>query len=148
MSAFFWQYSKIKTKAPAPAEVATTTIPIEPPKVYTTYLKKDKDIFKSVSISENQIVSSDMTLSGEVRGQWYFEASFPVELRSATGTLIWIGIAQAQGDWMTTNYVPFSLPLAYTSFGTSTKATLVLKKDNPSGEKVNDDELRIPVILQ
>lgn len=116
--------------------------------IYETALQHKTDMFKTVSIVPGQIVPKNTKLTGEVRGSWYFEASFPVELRNASGTTFWIGVAEAQSDWMTVNFVPFSLVLNYTPFGTPTPATIVLKKDNPSGELINDDELLIPVVLQ
>jgi spore germination protein GerM len=52
--------------------------------------------------------------------------------------------AQAQGDWMTTNFVPFSSTLTFSTPTTPT-GILVLQKDNPSGLPENDAEIRIPV---
>lgn len=92
----------------------------------------------------NAVISSPLTISGRARGLWYFEASFPVKLFDNAGNLLGVMPAQAQGEWMTTEYVPFFLTL---SFATSSTATgmLVLEKDNPSGLPENANELRIPV---
>ncbi|KKW14205.1 MAG: hypothetical protein UY54_C0021G0003 [Parcubacteria group bacterium GW2011_GWA2_50_10b] len=92
----------------------------------------------------NAVVTSPVTVSGEARGNWYFEASFPIKLLDANGRLLAQAPAQAQGEWMTTEFVPFRLSLP---FATSTTATgiLVLEKDNPSGLPENAAEVRIPV---
>ncbi len=89
-------------------------------------------------------VASPLTVTGKARGSWYFEASFPVQLLDANGKLVANGAAQAQGDWMTTNFVPYKITLTFEPPATAT-GTLVLKKDNPSGLPQNEDEMRLPV---
>lgn len=89
-------------------------------------------------------VSSPLSVTGEARGFWYFEASFPVELLDANGASLAIGVAQAQADWMTEDFVPFAATLTYPAPSTAT-GTLMLRKDNPSGMPENDDWLAIPV---
>jgi hypothetical protein len=86
-----------------------------------------------------------ITLTGRARGPWYFEASFPVELRDSSNALIVTAIAQAQSDWMTENWVPFTVTLSFPAQPIGSTGTLVLKKDNPSGEPMNDASLVIPV---
>ncbi|HSE56469.1 MAG TPA: Gmad2 immunoglobulin-like domain-containing protein [Candidatus Paceibacterota bacterium] len=92
----------------------------------------------------NQEITSPVTISGRARGNWYFEASFPIEVLDANGKQLGIAPAQAQGEWMTEEFVPFSLTLPFTKPTTET-GTIVLHKDNASGEPQFDDELRIPV---
>lgn len=92
----------------------------------------------------NALVESPLVISGRARGTWYFEASFPVKLYDEAGTLLGVTPAQAQGEWMTTEYVPFKVVLAFTKPTTPT-GTLVLEKDNPSGLPQYANELRIPV---
>ncbi len=90
-------------------------------------------------------VSSPLSVTGRARGMWYFEASFPIEVRDAGNNVIGSGIAQAQGDWMTTDFVPFTANISYTAQTPGSLGTLVLKKDNPSGEPANDQSLVIPI---
>jgi Immunoglobulin-like domain of bacterial spore germination len=94
--------------------------------------------------SSGEMVSSPLHISGEARRNWFFEASAPVELRDTSGTVLAHGSAQAQGDWMTSNYVPFVATLTFTT-PTSTTGLLVLKNDNASGELANQKELDIPL---
>lgn len=93
-------------------------------------------------------ISSPLAISGQARGTWYFEASFPVELKDANGTIIAQAPAQAQSDWMTENFVPFALSLPYPTQPTGSKGTLVLKKDNPSGDPAKDQSISIPVTFK
>ncbi len=89
------------------------------------------------------VVSSPLVVTGEARGTWYFEASFPVKLLDSAGNQIAATTAQAQGDWMTTDFVPFSATLTYAT--NAQTGSLVLQKDNPSGEPQNDASVVIPV---
>jgi hypothetical protein len=92
----------------------------------------------------NAVITSPLAISGEARGTWYFEASFPVVLLDGEGNRITAVPATAQGDWMTEAFVPFSVSLTFTTPATE-RGTLVLKRDNPSGLPENDAEVRIPV---
>ena len=102
------------------------------------------DLIHITSPVSNQIVTSPLTVTGEARGNWYFEASFPVKILDANGALIVQSHAEAQGDWMTTDFVPFIALLEFSKPGTQT-GTLVLEKDNPSGLPENAAEVRIPI---
>lgn len=122
-------------------EVATTT-----PSTSTTTLPitGKENLIRVTSVSSNQIVTSPLTIEGTARGYWYFEASFPVELLDGNGKVIASGPATARTDWMTEEFVPFSITLTFARPVTAT-GTLILHKDNPSGLSEKDDELRIPV---
>lgn len=93
------------------------------------------------------IISSPLKISGEARGTWFFEASFPVILVDWDGLIIAEGIATAKSDWMTENYVPFEATLDFIKPNTkvSNRGALILQKDNPSGESSKDDALEITV---
>jgi hypothetical protein len=91
-----------------------------------------------------QLVKSPMAVAGEARGTWYFEASFPVRLLDEDGTELAAAPAQALGEWMTEDFVPFALNLPFPA-PKGKVGTLVLMRDNPSGLPENDAEVRIPV---
>ena len=90
------------------------------------------------------VISSPLVVKGEASGSWYFEASFPVVLEDGNGKVLAEGHADAKGDWMTNDFVPFTATLKFTK-PTSPTGTLILKKDNPSGLPEHDDELRVLV---
>ncbi len=106
---------------------------------------EDRDI-QVTSPLANTTVKSPLVVTGVARGTWYFEASFPVRLLDGNGVEIAVAPAQAQSDWMTEDFVPFQVSLTFTSPATPT-GTLVLQKDNPSGDPINDAELRIPILF-
>jgi len=87
--------------------------------------------------------SQPLVITGRAVGPWYFEASFPVKLLDSAGNVLAEGPAQAQGDWMTVDFVPFKATLNFTTADTS--GTLVLQNDNPSGEPANAKSISIPV---
>lgn len=98
----------------------------------------------SVDVTEGSRLQSPVTITGEARGMWYFEASFPVRLLDGNGNEIAIAPAQAQDDWMTEEFVPFSVTLTFAQPSTPT-GTLVLENDNPSGLPENSKKIEIPV---
>lgn len=109
------------------------------------------DTIRVTSPLAKSSVTSPLHITGEARGSWYFEASFPVSLVDGDGNTIAQGVASAQGDWMTTDFVPFTADLTYTAAnisGAARNATLVLKKDNPSGKPELDNSLTVSVTLQ
>lgn len=87
----------------------------------------------------NDIVTSPLSITGEARGTWYFEASFPIELQDADGNVIAQGHAEAQANWMTEDFVPFLAELEFTAAPGVTDGVLYLRKDNPSGLPEHDD---------
>jgi hypothetical protein len=90
-------------------------------------------------------ITSPTTIKGYARGYWYFEASFPVRIEDAEGAVIAVGPAQAQSEWMTEEYVPFSVTLSWKHRPSTATGTIVLMKDNPSGLPENDDSIRVPI---
>lgn len=102
------------------------------------------DLIVVANVAPGDQIASPVTVTGEARGPWYFEASFPVKLLDGNGNQLVITPAQAQGDWMTTDFVPFSVTLTFPPPSTAT-GTLIFQKDNPSGEPQFDDFLAIPV---
>jgi hypothetical protein len=103
------------------------------------------DLILATSPAPGSKISSPFTVLGEARGSWYFEASFPYELRSADGTMLAQGPVPARGDWMTTDFVPFSVSINFPAQPKGSHGTLLLKKDNPSGDPARDESLIIPV---
>lgn len=92
-------------------------------------------------------VSSPVKLSGQARGPWYFEASFPIQVIAADGaTVLGQGHASAKGEWMTSAFVPFSATVQFDR-GEQISGFIRLQKDNPSGDPVRDEHVDIPVVF-
>lgn len=112
-----------------------------------------KDLIKVSSPKEMELVSSPLIVKGEARGNWYFEATFPVTLTDWDGRIIAETYATAQSDWMTENYVPFEVSVEFESpvFPSvdashfSRRGALILQKSNASGLPEHDDAVEITV---
>lgn len=102
------------------------------------------DLVRATSPQPGAVVASPLTVRGEARGNWFFEASFPVRLYDSAGNVLATGIAQAEGEWMTTEFVPFTATLTFVA-PPNEEGKLVLEKDNPSGLPENADEMHFPV---
>ena len=94
----------------------------------------------------NQTISSPLTISGEARGFWFFEASFPFKLLDAEGKILTQTFATADGEWMTEEFVPFMATVEFSST-VSGSGLLILERDNPSGLPEHDDSLVVPLWL-
>jgi hypothetical protein len=100
------------------------------------------------NIEDNQEVSNPIKIEGKARGNWFFEATFPVQLVDTDGNIIASTTARAETDWMTTDFVNFTATLEYVKSTTTARALIVLNKDNPSGNPDFDQSIFIPVILK
>ena len=118
---------------------ATTAIETE-----TTAKETISDQIRVTKPQPNQLIESPLMIEGEARGTWFFEATFPVKLLDANGDVIATYFAQAQGEWMTEDFVLFKAQLIFEKPVTDT-GVLILEKDNPSGLTENDANIEIPV---
>jgi hypothetical protein len=99
----------------------------------------------------NQKIQSPLTVKGQARGNWFFEASFPIRLIDFYGNNIALEPAyiMTSEEWMTSEFVSFEATI---DFSIDTKingnaGTLILQKDNPSGLSEHDEQLVIPVVF-
>jgi hypothetical protein len=106
------------------------------------------DLIILTSPQDGDIITSPLTITGQARGQWYFEADFPVVLTNWDGLIIAEGYATAQGDWMTEEFVPFSAVIEFDKPEYGERGFLILQKNNPSGLPENDDALEITIFFE
>ncbi len=133
------------TKAPTVDGTATTT-----PRTSNAAGMADLIVVDSPKPGDT-ISSTTVTITGKARGTWYFEASFPIEVEANTfggSEIIGQGHAEAQGNWMTEDFVPFTATIKLSKAPEKSQVVLVLKNDNPSGDPARDLKLRIPVVLR
>jgi len=112
-----------------------------------TYVNASADLIRVTTPTPGSVTGKPITVMGEARGGWYFEASFPIEVRNSAGAVIATGHAEAQSDWMTGNFVPFTatvqIPASYIG-----EAVLVLMNDNPSGMVENARSISFPITIE
>lgn len=117
----------------------------------TAQITAKSAMIKLTSPAPFALVLTPLTLTGEARGRWFFEGSFPVTLMNWDGLIIAEGYVTADGEWITEEFVPFTGTLEFESPYTDgdpdfmKTGTLILHKDNPSGLPELDDALEIPI---
>ncbi len=144
---------EVTPEAPAPSVpneevVESPETPVIPDDI-AAHIAEKRERIVMTSPAPYETISSPVTITGEARGNWFFEASFPVTIVNWDGLIIGEGIATADGDWMTTEFVPYTAevyfspdPNAYSQNG-----AIILQRDNPSGLPEYDEALEIPVVF-
>lgn len=112
-----------------------------------TYINSTSDSIVPELPFPGAVVGKEFSVIGKARGTWFFEASFPLEVLDKDGKSLATSYAQAEGEWMTENFVNFKgnikVPESYIG-----PATLILKKDNPSGMLENDASISFPITIE
>ncbi len=130
-----------------PAIVSPTPIDSTPtPPAQATYVNASTNMIQVTTPTPGATVPSVFAVAGKARGGWYFEANFPYEIQDANGNTIAQGPVQAQGEWMTTEFVPFTRQITVPNY--KGKAMLILHNDNPSGLPENAASVSIPITIQ
>ena len=122
--------------------------PVIIPPVVVELPKAEKvDLISVDSPRIGEVVANPIVIKGKARGYWFFEASFPITVVNWDGLIIGEGFATANGEWMTEEYVPFTATITYdaSKIGPYTRGSLILKKDNPSGESKFDDAIEYQI---
>ena len=102
----------------------------------------DNDIKFDLLQPKNTVLAK-FTVTGEARGPWFFEASFPVEVLDKDGNRLAMEPATADGEWMTEEFVRFSVTLDVGTY--AGPATVVFHKQNASGEAERDASVSYPI---
>lgn len=130
--------------APVPAPTAPN-LPASGASLTPVYANSSAAVIVTDSIGYDLNNALTVIVTGQAAG-WYFEASFPVEILDNSNNVIGTGVATAQADWMTAAFVPFVANVTLNA-PYSGPATVVLHKDNPSGEPANDASVSYAVTL-
>ena len=120
---------------------------VEEEVVKITYMNASADLIVPELPFPGAVTGKEFSVIGTARGNWYFEASFPIDVLDKDGNILVQTYATAQGEWMTTDFVPFKgevkVPETYTG-----PATLVLKYSNASGEPERDASISFPFVIE
>jgi hypothetical protein len=112
-----------------------------------TYTNASSDLIVVELPFPGAVTGKEFSITGQARGNWFFEASFPIKVLDKDGKILVSTFATAQGEWMTTNFVPFktTVKVPETYIG---PATLVLEKDNASGLPEHDASISFPITIE
>jgi len=97
-----------------------------------------------VDLTKGAFISSPLTLTGQARGSWLFEATAPVVIVNWDGLIIGQGYIESQSDWMTEDFVPFTGTIEFEKpeFG---DGAVILQAANASGLPEFDKAIEIPI---
>lgn len=96
------------------------------------------------NIKDNDVIKSPLHIEGQVLGTWMFEASFPVTILDANKKTVARGPAMTSDNWMTTDFVNFSIDLSFKKPATPT-GFILFENDNPSGLPENAKAYMMPI---
>lgn len=96
------------------------------------------------NLTDNQPIANGLVVEGEVKGNWFFEASFPVEIYDANDQKLATVLAGTKENWMTSENISFFVRLEFPKPATE-RGYVVFKRDNPSGLPVHDREFKVQV---
>ena len=145
----WWFSSSNSVVVPANPEPTLTDTSLDP--VIAAHIAEKSDLIRVTMPKPNDHIGSPLTITGEARGTWFFEASFPIILTNWDGLIIAEGHATAQSEWMTEDFVPFVATLSFTNPyqpgdpDFMQRGSLILKRDNPTGLPEHDDALEFPI---
>lgn len=133
--------SKVSPKAETPiVEEPGIVVPAE------TQLTSTKGVVIYVDMpKDGAVITSPLMLHGRAPGNWFFEASAPIVLTDWDGLIIAEGYIEAEGEWMTTDYVPFHGTIDFVKPAYGERGTIIFHKDNPSGESQFDDSAEMTI---
>lgn len=110
-----------------------------------------KDLIVVDAPTPYSIITSPVKITGKARGNFYFEATFPIDVVDQDGKVIGHGQAKALSDWMTQDFVPFEATIDFPNQNTQgdfyKRGAIVLHNDNPSGLPQNEKSIQIPVLF-
>ena len=86
----------------------------------------------SIPAGNSVNASTGFEVGGQAVGNWFFEASAPVSVYSKDGKLLVATYMTAQGEWMTTDFVPFKGQIPPFLTNGATEGYIQFENDNPS----------------
>ncbi|HUQ30274.1 MAG TPA: Gmad2 immunoglobulin-like domain-containing protein [Candidatus Paceibacterota bacterium] len=132
--------------APRQCKLPDGRVYAEEVSVPITYVNASASVIVVENPYPGAVTGKEFSVTGKARA-WYFEGSFPVEVLDKNGVRLVAVPAQAQGEWMTSEFVPFKADIKISNSYTG-PATLVLHKDNPSGMPENDASAAFPITIE
>jgi hypothetical protein len=89
--------------------------------------------------------TNGFTVTGQAVGNWYFEATAPVIVYGKSGNVLERSYITAQGEWMTTDFVPFKGTIQPFLTKGETEGYIEFQNSNPSDTEGFRRSLRVNV---
>lgn len=142
----FWALTKAIPAKPTMVTTPTDTMGSEPAPA-----EKAGKIVVTTPLPGSTVSTSPIIIKGRAVGNWFFEATAPVSVVNWDGLIIGEGYIKVNDgyDWMTTEMVPFTGTISYdaSQLGPYKYGSIILRKDNPSGEPQFDDSLEFKILF-
>ncbi len=112
-----------------------------------TYVNATKDDIVVMLPFSGAVTGKEFSIIGKARGTWFFEGSAPYEVLDKDGKTLASGLVEVGEAWMNTDFTSFEtvVKIPETYIG---EATIILKKDNPSGLSEKEASVSIPVTIE
>ena len=105
------------------------------------------DIIKITSPAPNSTVTRPVIVTGQARGSWFFEGTFPVKIIDKDGDIVSTSFAETSSNWMTNEFVPFTAQLELDG-KIKGPITLIIEQDNSSGLPERAQAIKIPLTVK
>lgn len=106
--------------------------------------KAASDLINIENPTPGMSISSPLTIKGKAKGYWYHEGGFTIKLYDASDRLLAETTAEADGEWMTEQFVPFEATITFDAPGDQ-RGRLIFERANPSGLPKNEQSHSVPV---
>ena len=137
-------YKSAREETPRENDIEETENDVEDNEedIYENDIDEDEDEDIRVTAPQpNEEVSFPLTVSGEARGNWFFEAEVNLRLLDNEGKEVAAGFALSQDeDWMTMDFVAFEGEIAEVPEGV-TGGTLIIEENNPASPEERGREV-------
>ncbi|HPP43917.1 MAG TPA: Gmad2 immunoglobulin-like domain-containing protein [Caldisericia bacterium] len=113
----------------------------------TKKINDAKDLIVIESPEPYEKVQNPIHIKGKARGNFFFEATFPIRIEDENGNILTTGYVETKEDWMTDNFVSFETYLNFSKNDVK-NGFIVFEKANPSDLEENRFEVKIPIYFQ
>ncbi len=109
----------------------------------------ESKVAKTISVATPiplSTISNPVHVTGKAKNNWFFEATFPVEVIDEDGVVLGQGQAHAATDWTVPGMIDFSADITWQDT-TDNRGFIVLTKDDPSGLG-NVPMIKVPIFFR
>jgi len=121
--------------------------PLDTAQIPAAQMSGDTANMVSLSIAPGAVLAGATTITGTIRGAYFFEANARGMLLDASKNVLKTFPITATTDWMTSDAVSFTTIADATGIAPGS-GYFRIANDNPSGDPVNDKYIDVPVVFQ
>lgn len=119
---------------------------------YTRYsiikrINDAKDLIVIETPKPYQKVQNPIYIKGKVKGNFFFEATFPVRIEDENGNIVKNSYIMTKENWMSEDFVSFETTINIDELKIK-RGFIIFEKANPSGLKENKFLIKIPVYFE